>query len=129
MKKLFFFLLLFPVFLQSQESLIGSWVSEDKNTRGLTKCNITYEHGAYLVELWGSCLPKDCYWGKTSSAQMDKGTEEIMVRWEQGFVNREQSIGIKEGKLNISTTSKYNDGRESRLDYEIFVRKRTGEGE
>lgn len=110
-----------------QEDLTGVWISENEDTRGLTKCNIIYENGMYVVELWGSCIPQDCYWGKTFSKKTEEGVEAIQVTWDQGFVKREQSIGIKDGKLGISTASEYNDARDSRLDYETFIRKKPKE--
>ena len=128
MKKLFFVLSIFSIsFLTGQDKeprdpLIGSWISEDENTRGLTRCNISYENGTYVVELWGSCLPQDCYWGKTFSNAMKPNSKEIQVTWNQGFVDREQSIAIKNGKLFIATSSSYNDDRANRLDNEVFKR-------
>jgi len=121
-------LLLFSVGLtQDQEggpkdSLIGKWFNENKDNPGLTRCTITYEEGMYVVELWGKCHPKDCYWGKSHTSKIEKDTPTIELVWDQGFVKRDQTIEVKDGILSIETASRYNDGRESRLHHETFVR-------
>lgn len=61
---------------------IGKWKNIDPNTRGVTKADISFSIGMigctpyslfchnYLIfyaQLWGSCEPTDCDWGKVEA--------------------------------------------------------------
>jgi len=85
---------------------VGSWVNPDGDTRGITRavfeeqcrddtrrqcsgdiCSIT--HGVKLVytaKLWGSCLPRDCYWGEVEGTYTSGNW--LRFRYDHGFAER-----------------------------------------
>ena len=43
---------------------VGLWVNEDKNTRGITKCEITFSDNQYAVQMSVSCYTQRLRYGK-----------------------------------------------------------------
>jgi hypothetical protein len=108
----------------SAEAVAGSWVSEDKMTPDLTRAEIAVRGERVYVHLWGACEPTDCDWGEESSAIAEKGGETLHLKWDQGFVVRQQTLTLlPDGRLEVSTSSVYNDSRAPRTIVSRFVRR------
>jgi hypothetical protein len=55
-----------PAFAGSANTMVGTWVNTEKNTRGITKIIITESGNQYEIQAFGSCSPTDCDWGKSA---------------------------------------------------------------
>lgn len=108
-----------------KESLIGTWVNEDENTRNITRCEIKYDEGKFFIKIWGACLPQDCYWGEKSSNNIKRKTTKIEILWDQGFAERNQRIFIESDKLHMITKNTYmdNSGRPNSTVNDVFIRE------
>ena len=54
-----------PAFADPPNIMLGTWVNEDSNTKGITRLVITQAGNSYEVQGFGKCHPTDCDWGKT----------------------------------------------------------------
>jgi len=52
---------------KSLSNYYGNWVNVDSNTRGITKLKITRNGETPYMQVYGSCSPRDCDWGKVKS--------------------------------------------------------------
>jgi len=106
-------------------NLTGVWVNQDEETRSITKCEIRYEEDRFYIHLWGACHPQDCDWGENATDELDGETQELTLNWDQGFVERTQTLVIKDGKLVLTTNSHYKDdsGRPDSSEVDIFIKK------
>ncbi|MDC6364704.1 MULTISPECIES: hypothetical protein [Flavobacteriaceae] len=105
--------------------LNGFWVSEDKETRSITKCNIRYNGEHFEVHVWGACLPQDCDWGEMESDSLDKDVQKFNLLWDHEFAERDMLFEMSEGKLKITSTTSYKDnsGRATRTNIEYFIKE------
>ena len=105
---------------QTAPSLAGMWKNQDPHTRSLTRLNIL--QGELFIHAWGSCQPSECDWGE---AALRRDGDTLVVRWDQGFVVRNQTLFLTEdGRLNSTTSSHYVDqsGRADQTETEYFIR-------
>lgn len=95
----------------------GLWVNADKNTRGVTKFFIRKENDEFIIQMWGKCHPRDCYWG-TTNANIQPQLNAI---WNQGYCEETQLFEIFDNgnKIKLSTATHYTDNSE-RAD-QVFV--------
>ncbi|WP_190808721.1 hypothetical protein [Flagellimonas sp. S3867] len=105
--------------------LIGIWISEDNQTRGITKCNIQYKNGHFIVHVWASCSPQDCDWGEKASDQEKNDIEKFNFIWDHEFAERDMVFELIAGKLKITTTTSFKDNsdRPTRTKVEYFVKQ------
>jgi hypothetical protein len=54
-----------PAFAGSANTMVGTWLNADRNTRGITRIIITESGNQYEIQAFGSCTPTDCDWGKS----------------------------------------------------------------
>ena len=98
---------------------VGNWENTDRNTRGVTRLEITASGANVRVRAWGSCTPRDCDWGTTSgvpyAAKVDqnlaRNANVLSVRFNQGFA--ETIMIIRKGggrKLKVQTYTRFTDG-------------------
>lgn len=101
----------------ADEPYWGSWVSEDPNTVGITRIEIS----PWTVHMWGSCEPTDCDWGQAPYAIHE---DELYVVWDQGFVVHVQVLKIMPGGwLEVETVSHFTDGSGTMTMTERFLRE------
>lgn len=50
------------------DAFVGTWKNTNRNTRGLTRVDITHSGSVYRVHAWGRCHPRDCDWGNAVAA-------------------------------------------------------------
>jgi hypothetical protein len=72
------------------EALVGGWVSEDPDTRGITQLFVTPSDEGLNAEAWGSCTPTDCEWGTVpmhtiGTSISDPVPEQSVATWDHGF--------------------------------------------
>ncbi|MEZ4810908.1 MAG: hypothetical protein R2819_11175 [Allomuricauda sp.] len=105
--------------------LIGIWVNNDSSARGITKCDIQYKNDRFLVHVWGACTPQDCDWGEQASNLEKKDTESFHFLWASKFAEREMEYEIIEGKLKITTITRFldNSGRPSNTHTEFLTKE------
>lgn len=58
----------------------GNWENSDRNTRGITRLQITRSGKNLEIHAWGSCSPKDCDWGVVTATPYAASVEENLVR-------------------------------------------------
>jgi hypothetical protein len=97
---------------------VGKWVNFDPETLLFTKMAIGIENGSMMVELWASCLPEDCYWGRVAAQIPKCETERIELTWILPIVNEFQEIiYMPDGDyLILKTKSFYTYDRSGRCE-------------
>ncbi|MEO0996624.1 MAG: hypothetical protein AAFX58_03805, partial [Pseudomonadota bacterium] len=97
----------------------GTWRNVDARTRSIPKIQTFRKGNDFWVHVWGSCVPKDCDWGRRKGRLSgDRAT----VRWDQGFVKRTMTLTFDGDRLTARTVSDYTDARPTRTWTETFER-------
>jgi hypothetical protein len=108
--------------------IVGEWVNEDTNTRGITRIKIDYDGNTYSVETWGKCHPTDCYWNDydgVSYSVSDATDSTITIAWIFDFKETALNIeALPDGRLEVLSHNHYTDnsGRSDRDDVYYFVK-------
>ncbi|MDT0622677.1 hypothetical protein [Croceitalea vernalis] len=104
---------------------VGLWVNEDKNTRGITKCEITFSDNQYAVQMWGSCTPKDCDMGKNNADGIEEGVSKFELLWDSNFAESFVTYELMGGKLKMTNKRSYKDnsGRQGFTIVEYFIKE------
>ena len=103
----------------------GLWVNESNERRAINRCNISFEGNQYVVQMWGSCTPQDCDWGKNMTDGAEKGANKFELVWDSGFAESLVTYEIVEDKLKLTNKRRFKDGS-GRQDYtlvEYFVKQ------
>ncbi|MFT7065808.1 MAG: hypothetical protein ACJAUO_001384 [Sediminicola sp.] len=103
----------------------GLWVNEDDQTRGVSKCLISFKNNRFVVQMWASCTPQDCDWGENVTNEAKKGTNKFELLWDHEFAESAITYEIIEGKLKLTDKRRYNDnsGRQDFTIIEYFIKK------
>lgn len=103
----------------------GIWINEDDQTRGNSKCKISYKNNSFVVQMWASCHPQDCDWGEKVSNEVKKGTNKFELLWDHEFAESVITYEIIEGKLKLTHNRRYKDnsGREDFTQTEYFIKE------
>jgi thiol-disulfide isomerase/thioredoxin len=122
---LFFLLAVSPLFGQAppSDSISGSWLNDDVDTRGASQVVVRNDNGRTLVHVWGRCTPSDCDWGEVA-ADTYKGY--LIANYDHGFsMTRMQLIPLPDGRLLMAYRPEYRDGsrREEKGFAEFFSRE------
>ncbi len=116
---------LFSFTFNAQAGINGTWENENSSSRNITKVVVNNN----MVQIFGSCSPKDCDWGKTALAY-DGSTrigKRYIAEYDQGFAKRTLTIYEHHtGKLYMQAAYTYTDGRAAQKHSEYFVRKTCG---
>lgn len=116
---------LFSFAFNAQAGINGTWKNEDSSTRNITKVVIKNNN----VQIFGSCSPQDCDWGKTALTY-DGSTrigKRYIAEYDQGFAKRTLMIYEDHtGKLYVQAAYTYTDGRAAQKHSEYFVRQTCG---
>ncbi len=107
------------------EDFNGLWVNEDDQTRGITKCNISYKNNRFVVQMWGSCQPQDCDMGERVSSELEKGIDKFDIIWSSDFSESTVTYEIIDGKLKLTNKRHYKDnsGRSDFTLIEYFIKQ------
>jgi len=107
---------------------MGSWVNEDRNSRGLTRLNISKAGHNIKVRAWSSCQSGSCDWGRFSAIAVNK---KLRVNWHRNGARGEMILsGIdrdRDGRfhtLKVKFISFYNDGRTKKSRVFYFYKQR-----
>ncbi len=117
---------LFSFTFNAQAGINGTWENEDSNSRHITKVVIT---GNNTVQVFGSCSPTDCDWGRTALTYRGNTRigREYVAQYDQGFAKRTlRFYEQNSGKLYLQTATTYTDGRAAQKHSEYFVRQTCG---
>jgi hypothetical protein len=60
-----------------------------------------------MVHAWGACVPALCDWGQGTVQSSSNGT--LSVVWQQGFIERTQSLTISGGQLHSAMHNHFLD--------------------
>jgi len=104
---------------------VGKWVNADSQTLSFTKLAIGIEDGKMMVEIWASCSPEDCYWGRVAAQIPKCETERIEVTWVLPIANEFQEIiYLHDDTLILRSKSFYTYDQSGRCDSltDYFVR-------
>lgn len=102
---------------------VGLWRNEDPETPGITRVSIRGSDDAFVVHMWGSCIP-ECDWGevKTSLADADDGV--VALAWHFSFAEKTQELHVlPDGRLRVTTHTRFTDnsGREPYVAVDYFT--------
>lgn len=109
---------------------IGNWYNEDSSTPGITKFKILKEGSDLVVQMWGKCHPKDCYWGEEKVSINSAKNNLLRVKWNPTHAVKEQVINsIDANRLKVTTNTTFidNSGRNSYSSTEYFNRRQQHE--
>jgi hypothetical protein len=95
---------------QSVNPLVGKWVNVDSSTRDITKLAISIVDKMLVVEMWGKCHPRDCFWGSMPCEVPPKTANEVNVVWVSSFKNEFQTIRVADEKLTLQGWTVRTDG-------------------
>ena len=103
----------------------GLWVNEDNQTRAITKCKISYKKNSFVVRMWGACHPQDCDWGENVANDVQKGTNNFQLLWDQEFAESAITYELIDGKLKLTQVRRYKDnsGRKDNTLIEYFIKQ------
>jgi hypothetical protein len=104
-----------PAFAGSANTMVGTWVNTDSNTRGITKIVITESGSQYEVHAFGKCHPNDCDWGKTLMTtygdDVSDPTHKVgMAEFNPGFAKTMLSIQQSGNRITLDGFTNFTDG-------------------
>ncbi len=112
----------------------GTWKNVKTNTRGITKLIITGSGNAPYVQVFGSCSPKDCNWGKKRSTAYSNSisgnvrgnTEYLSVNYPVSHANKTVMVKMVGTTLEVTTLTSFKDGskRSNFVSTERFKKSR-----
>ncbi|MFP2996541.1 hypothetical protein ABN763_11545 [Spongiivirga sp. MCCC 1A20706] len=96
----------------------GTWKNVNTRTRGITKVIISGNGSNPLVQVFGSCSPKDCDWGKkksiaytnSASGNVRGNTEYLSVNYPVSFANKTVMVKMNGNTLEVTTLTRFKDG-------------------
>ncbi len=97
------------------EVLLGGWVNEDVDTRGMTKLGVSIDGDGVEANGWGSCSPTDCDWGSTDvnllgGSISDNTYEFATAKWDHGFSTTFLTSRLEDGELKVEKYTVFQDG-------------------
>ncbi|MDD7984990.1 hypothetical protein PQO01_08530 [Lentisphaera marina] len=111
----------FMCIAQAQSNnFLGEWKNSNP-TRGITRLIISQDKGAWHVQAWGKCHPRDCDWGKTELKLLgdsitDKSAKYAFAYWDKDFVDSYITLRFDKGVLVAEVFKCFKD-KSKRLDY------------
>lgn len=109
------FLLLFFSVSGFSNSINGTWVNIDPDTRGLTKAVISENS---KLRLWAACNQTECHIGETKI--WDGGSYFKALIHQQIAMRKMKISATDQSNLRIIVRTEYKDDRPNRLDYFYF---------
>lgn len=97
----------------------GNWENSDRNTRGITRLQITPSGNNLRVHAWGSCSPKDCDWGVVTATPYAAKVDDNLARaartatavFKQGHADTILIIKLAGRKqLTVESYTRFKDG-------------------
>jgi hypothetical protein len=112
--------------------LVGTWVNDDTNTRGITKIVVTGNSSSgYKIHAYGQCHPSDCDWGTVPMTTYGDSVQDTTHKagtavYKPGFA--ETLLTLNAGapnKLSVQSFTKFLDhsGRQNYTGRYQFSRK------
>jgi hypothetical protein len=103
-----------PAFANNAQSLVGTWVNQDANTRGITKVEVTGTPGNYQIRTFGQCSPTDCDWGNSSlitygSSVSDTTHNYGTTTYNPGFATTNLTLESSGGTLTVNSFTRFTD--------------------
>lgn len=95
---------------------VGTWTNIDPETRGLTKIQITRQGGEHQVQVWGSCDPTDCDWGKSdltmlgTSVSDETPNDYALATWDHGFKDATVAMDLTTKGIVVDVYNVFKDG-------------------
>lgn len=107
--------------------LVGTWFNTDKQTRGISKLDLTQNEGALKVRAFGACEPELCDWGETEGVAFSSGVDSpegmaFTALFDFGFMETLLAVYLKGGILVLDSFNTFRDdsGRSNYFSREFF---------
>ena len=98
---------------------VGRWQNEDPDTGGNTRVSIRVLGDAFVVHMWGACIP-ECYWGELQTSVADADDGVLALVWNPFFAQKTQELQVlQDGRLRIMTHVRFTDGS-GRQPYDLI---------
>ena len=113
--------------------LLGAWENVDSEADHVTRVEIhrSDSTGTFLVRMWGSCEPVDCFWGDntdpdTVGGPNNQGAPELSLEWDFKPSTSSQRVRlIERDLLQIDSHTRF---READIEFDVTDRfRRTDE--
>lgn len=89
---------------------VGRWRNEDPETGSITRVSIRGLGNAFVVEMWGACIP-ECYWGEVQASRADADDGVLVLAWNPPFGRQTQELQVlQDGRLRVMTHTRFTDG-------------------
>ncbi len=103
-----------PAFAGSASTMVGTWVNVDRNTRGITKVIITESGNQYEIQVFGSCSPTDCDWGKSALTTYGDNVGDVTHKagtalFNPGFSQTTLSVIQSGSQINLDGFTRFTD--------------------
>ncbi len=97
---------------------VGSWENTDRNTRGITRLEITQSGNAVRVRAFGSCSPKDCDWGTVAGVpyaakvgdNLARAARTVTAVFSQRHADTILIIRVAGRQLTLDAYTRFKDG-------------------
>jgi hypothetical protein len=103
-----------PAFAGSANTMVGTWVNVDRNTRGITKVIITESGNQYEIQAFGSCSPTDCDWGKSALTTYGDSVQDAThkagtAQFNPGFAQTLLTVKQTGNQINLDGFTRFTD--------------------
>ncbi|NER17928.1 hypothetical protein [Spongiivirga citrea] len=96
----------------------GTWKNVNARTRGITKVIISGNGASPYLQIFGSCSPKDCDWGRKKSTaysnsvngNVRSNSEYLSADFSQGFANRKVLVKMSGSTMVVTTFTTFKNG-------------------
>jgi len=123
------------------QPMTGNWVNINSSARDITRVNIMFTCNDFIaipsdgpppppppppfaIEMWGSCVPADCPWGRTSAMASPRAARvtRLIASYNPGFARRSVTLSLSGDTLLVTVFTDFSDP--ARRDYTMTVRMR-----
>lgn len=115
--------------LSALDDFEGTWKNIESETRGITTIKIWFDGNKVLVQVFGSCIPKDCNWGRVTataytrnvSSDLKKHANVISAVFRETFAETILIIDRPQGNqpMEVRALTQFTDGS-GRSNYQSF---------
>lgn len=107
--------------------LLGRWKNIHGKSKNISELDFTKKGSQLKVDVFFSCPPSICFWGKEKVTSIDKSGQKVELAYDNSFANSTKylKIHLVGQKLTIETTTRFTDGsgRKNQIIHETFEKK------
>jgi hypothetical protein len=112
----------------------GNWKNVKHNTRAITKLKLYQQRNGLKIQVFGSCSPKECDWGRQKafaygnsvSTNTARKTKVIMATYRKDFSITQLVLKMRRNRLIVESFTRFIDhsGRANYSSINTFIKER-----